>query len=221
MRNRIVAIGIAILLLVGGYARAGDMSAADLADAVMKASGIEHWPHVKTIKFTFNVAKADADRPDASFSHVWDMKKMTDTVTVNGKTMTADIMKPGSDEDSKKAFARWTNDSYWLIMPLKLKDGGVKLSMRSDETIDGKSYHVLNLSFENVGLTPGDQFDLFIDPQTNLVAMWDYMPTPEKKTRYTWENYKDFSGLKVATEHKGGGRRIYFTDVEVVMDEQK
>jgi uncharacterized protein DUF6503 len=218
MRNRIVTIAFSMLALVSGHARAGDMSAADLADAVTKASGIEHWPHVKTIKFTFNVAKADSDKPDNSFSHLWDVKKMTDTITVNGKTMTTDIMHPGSDEDSKKAFARWTNDSYWLTMPLKLKDGGVNLSTGSDETIDGKSYHVLHMSFGSVGLTPGDHYNLYIDPQTSLVAMWDYKPAPDKKTRYTWESYKDFSGLKLATEHKGGGRRIYFTDVEVLMD---
>ncbi len=74
---------------------------------------------------------------------------------------------------------------------------------------------MLRVSFEHVGLTPGGMYDLYIDPKSHLIRRWDYMPTPAEKTTGTWEGYKDFKGLKLATEHKMGARRIYFTDVSV------
>ncbi len=48
------------------------------------------------------------------------------------------------------------------------------------KTIDGAEREVLLLSFDKVGLTPKDQYRLYIDPATKLLASWDYMPEPGK-----------------------------------------
>jgi uncharacterized protein DUF6503 len=211
---RIALITSLVLMLVpAAVLRAADaMSADDLANAVFKASGGDNCMKVKTIHFTFAT-------PKSSRQHVWNVKDSTDTITVNGKSTTIKLDKMPADPAEKKMFGMWTNDSYWLVAPLKVNDKGVMRSTRADETIDGKPYHVLHLKFQDVGMTPGDQYDMFVDPQTNLVRYWDYMPKPDKKTRFSWDEYKDFSGLKLATEHKIGDtdNKIEMKDVSVEM----
>ena len=195
-----------------------DMTADSLAADVMRASGAAVWPRVKRVRFTFNV-----DRPDGSKSgrtHDWDLRKRTDTVTTtDGKTMTARLDGPNETEDAKRAFAAWTNDTYWLMAPLKVMDGGVVRSMKDDVAIEGKTYHVLHLSFESVGLTPTDQYDLFVDPESKLVRWWDFIPAKGEPRRFSWDEYKDFSGVKLSTEHKVNGKpAITFTDVQVTVE---
>ena len=57
------------------------------------------------------------------------------------------------------AYAAWINDSYWVVMPYKLQDPGVKLTYtREDKTEDGKDAHVLTMTFDSVGLTPQNKY---------------------------------------------------------------
>ena len=101
---------------------------------------------------------------------------------------------------------------------IKLLDGGVKLESGGTQEVEGTKYDVLRVSFENVGMTPGDHYNLYVDPSTHMVKRWDYMPAPDKKTSGTWEKYEKFGPLTLATEHQFGGKRIYFTDVKVETD---
>jgi hypothetical protein len=189
-----------------------------LAAEVLKASGAETWPRVTRIKFTFNVDR-DGKRV-ASVQHDWDVRAGTDTVTINGKTLTANLRDASQSGDAEQAYARWVNDSYWLLAPLKVMDAGVKRSTGATESIDGTTYDCLHLSFENVGLTPSDQYNLWVDPQTRLVRHWDYIPDKGEPRRFTWEDYQDFNGLKLATKHvaQGGGATISFSGVEVTTE---
>ncbi len=84
--------------------------------------------------------------------------------------------------------------------------------------MDGVSYEMLRLSFASVGLTPGDQYLLYIDPQSKLLRAWDYMPKPETVMHSTWEKYEDFGGLKLATEHNFAGKMIRFADIAAVVE---
>jgi hypothetical protein len=182
-----------------------------LADAVVKASGIDAWPTISHLRFTFNVA--DNGKTLMSAEHDWDVPNHKDTVTWGGKTVTVDTKTPGDSPEQKAAFQRWTNDSYWLLAPLKLKDPGVLLSYDGTRQVDGKTYEVLHMKFDAVGLTSHDQYDLYIDPATWLLARWTYRPAPDKQTSGTWEDYQDVAGLKLATNHHFGGKRVFFTNV--------
>jgi hypothetical protein len=192
------------------------LSEADaLAAAVAEASGAAVWPKVSRLRFTFNVESEG--KLAMSADHDWDVRANKATVTWKGKSVTIDLADPGDSDDAKTAFQRWTNDTYWILMPLKLFDAGVVRTLQPDQQHDGRTYRVLRLSFQGVGLTPGDQYDLLIDPETHLVRHWDYMPNPERKARFSWDNYQPYGGLKLAVEHKSadGKRRIYFTNVQV------
>ena len=124
-------------------------------------------------------------------------------------------MAANTDGDSRAAYGRWVNDSYWLLAPLKLLDRGTNLSYEGDGSIDGKKCEMLRLSFGKVGLTPKDNYLFYIDSETKMPVHWDYMPAPQKKVSGTWEKFQDFGGLKLATDHQFGDKRIYFTGVSV------
>jgi hypothetical protein len=198
-------------------AATGDDAAMKLAKQVVQAGGGNDWGKVARLKFTFNVIGADG-KPAMVAKHDWDVRKGTDAVTWNGKTVTVDLMGKHDEGDAHAAFARWTNDSYWLLAPIKLLDGGVKLEAGGQQEVEGQTYDVLHVSFEHVGMTPGDRYNLYIDPQAHLVRRWDYMPAPDKKTSGTWEDYQQFGPLKLATKHHFGNKQINFTDVEVTTD---
>ena len=63
----------------------------------------------------------------------------------------------------------WTNDTYWLLMPYKLRDPGVVLRDQGTVTRDGRAYRALGLSFEQVGETPGDRYTVFVNPANSRI----------------------------------------------------
>jgi hypothetical protein len=183
-------------------------------EAVMKQAGIDVWPSVKRIEFTFNVE--DDGKLIVSRKHAWDVKANTDEVTDLVKKTEPVKVDLGKKEPAAQ-FQQWTNDSYWLLMPLKLKDGGVKFGPVMSTRDFPPSRANVTMSFEGVGLTPGDQYDLSIDLRKNQIDHWVYRPNADKKTGFTWEDYKDFNGLILSTNHISDDkkRRIYFTDIKV------
>jgi hypothetical protein len=199
-----------LLVIFSIAANAAPPTAEEAAKAVVAASGGEHWASVESIDFTFNVEQGG--KKLVSAHHHWLVPSHQDTVTWNGKTQTVDLENPAAD--TAEAHARWVNDSYWLLAPLKLLDRGVEF-VGLDPSTDGKTHDMLRVRFKKVGLTPGDSYNFYIDPKTHLVARWDYMPSADKKISGTWEGYQEFGGLKLATEHQFGDKRIFFTDLKV------
>jgi uncharacterized protein DUF6503 len=171
-----------------------------LAQEVWQASGGENWGNVKTVDFTFAVVKNG--KTVASATHHWNVPAQTDEVRWKGKDVTVSLADPGTGDDAKAAYARWVNDSYWLLAPLKLKDKGVNVEADGRKEINGAERNVLKLSFGKVGLTPNDQYRLYIDPQSKLVTYWDYIPKGDKGMSGSWDDYQKSGGLTLATNHK-------------------
>ena len=218
MMNKFFAfIFIAIWALAPLPLRGEDQpaGAAQLAQAVWQASGGEHWPQVQTIDFTFAVEKGG--QTVASAEHHWDVAAQTDHVKWKDKDVTVNLVAPASDENAKAAYARWVNDSYWLLAPLKLKDQGVNVADEGKKKMDGTECAVLRLSFGKVGLTPNDQYRLYLDPKTKLISSWDYMEKPgESSMHATWTDYQKSGGLTLATDHQmDGGVRIRILNLKV------
>ena len=206
---------VAVFLLCAAappFAHAAD-DAQELAKAVWKASGGEHWSKVKELRFTF-IVEGDG-KELARAEHHWDVAAGTDRVKWKGKDVTVNLAAPAQDEDSKAAYARWVNDSYWLLAPLKVLDPGVKLTAEGTKQVGEAHFELLRLSFQGVGLTPGDQYLLYIHPQEKLVRAWDYIPSPDKVVHGSWDKYQQFGPLQLSTEHEFGGRIIRFADVSV------
>lgn len=206
---------VPLLFVVAGPTRGqdSDAKAQQLARDLFKASGGENWSKVKQIRFTFVVE--ENGKQLARAEHDWDVAAQTDHVKWKDKDMTVSVASMPQDEANKAGFGRWTNDSYWLLAPLKVLDPGVKLSYGGSKEVDGATCEMLHVSFEGVGMTPGDQYNFYIDPTTKLMKAWDYTPKPETEMHGTWEKYQDAGGLKLATEHNFGGKMIRFENVEV------
>jgi|GEM_PF-522070 len=73
------------------------------------------------------------------------------------------------------SYDRFLNETYWLLMPLKMRDPGVNLDYDGEKKIDRQIYDVLKLTFENVGLTPGDTYWAYVNRETHLIDRWEYI----------------------------------------------
>ena len=120
----------------------------------------------------------------------------------------------------ENAYAAWVNDTYWLISPYKLRDPGVHLEHAGEETIDGVAYDKLHLTFGEVGLTPGDQYWMFIHPETGLVERWEYVlesqePPPTAWEWLDWERYGPGIMLSSRRVREKDGRALTLGPISV------
>lgn len=86
-------------------------------------------------------------------------------VAVNGRPLDGEALA----ERLVEAHRAHINDTYWLLAPMKTMDPGVRRAIVSDSA--GTS---LRLSFDGVGLTPGDQYWLQFDPATRAMTGWTF-----------------------------------------------
>jgi len=102
----------------------------------------------------------------------------------------------------ENAYAAWVNDTYWLLAPYKLRDPGVTLAYDREESLDGKTYDVLTLSFAGVGLTPGDRYWVWIDRDSGLMDRWAYVlqnqPPDSDPTAWKWEGWQRYGDVMLA-----------------------
>ncbi|MDX1438343.1 MAG: hypothetical protein R3284_00425 [Rubricoccaceae bacterium] len=108
-----------------------------------------------------------------------------------------------------EAYERFINDSYWLLAPFKLFDDGVHRTMTPDSSDTDSS--VLRLTFENVGLTPGDRYWIRAD-SSGRVMSWSYQLEGGGRGYYHWADYTPIpvaaGTLFVATRKQRGTRSI-------------
>ena len=69
------------------------------------------------------------------------------------------------------------------------------------------------MSFENVGLTPGDHYWVFVNRKNHRVEKWQmvlqgHQPPPDE---YTWEGWEQHDGLWFPTAHKGADATTIYT----------
>jgi hypothetical protein len=202
-----------------------------VADRALKAlGGKQAWDNTRYLRFTFAGRR----------SHWWDKwtgrhrvegqtregEKYVVLENVNTKEGMAWLNGQKAEGDKAKellegAYGAWINDTYWLLMPYKLQDPGVTLTYDGTETIDGKTYDKLALSFQNVGLTPGDRYWAWINRDTGLMDRWAYilesMPKEGPATAWTWEGWQKHGNIMLAPHRGqvGGDRKLELSDIAV------
>ena len=193
-------------------ATASDEQAIQLADEVMQAmGGRTAWDTTRYFSWNFlgfrnllwdkETGNVRIEVPQDSAIYLVNVKQDTGRVVMRGK----EITQPDSLAKYVQAGKEmWINDSYWLFMPFKLKDSGVTITYMGEDTLmGGKPAEVVELQFENVGVTPQNKYQVYVDPTDHLVKQWAYYPEAAMDTpqfMLPWDNYETYGSLKLASD---------------------
>ncbi len=195
-----------------------DPKAEVVAREMMEAmGGADAWNNAHFVRFDFIVKMGGQIRADRG--HLWDKYTgryrleqtveggKAQVVLFNVNDRSGDVYVDGrklseseAAEPLEKAYGAFINDMYWLAMPWKWFDPGVNLKYLGERQRDGRTYDVVELTFEGVGLTPGDTYHAFVDKHSHLMSYWEYTLQSDRKGAWTWE-YGEFNGVTLATNH--------------------
>ena len=207
--------------------------------AIDTLAGAE-WDNARYFAFTFNVER-DGQRL-ASFPQRYD--RFTGDYRVSGKdkegvpfdvvmnvnTKEGRAWKNGEPVADPKdllalGYRRFVNDVYWLMMPLKAFDPGVKREYAGEKSdACGNTFDLVHLSFENVGLTPGDNYWMWVNRNTGLVEQWHMklqsMKPEDEPSIVDFRDYQRIGGILLSTRREIRGRNqvIRLDDVTVSKD---
>lgn len=94
----------------------------------------------------------------------------------------------------ESAYSSYINDTYWLLAPMKMMDPGVLRTHVADSS--NATTDVVKLAFQGVGLTPGDQYWMYVDKASGRLARWAFVlqGNPDAAPRaFDWEEYVSFT----------------------------
>lgn len=193
-----------------------DPAAIELADSIMVAiGGRTNWDATRFISWNFfgrrnlvwdkATGRVRIESIPDSTTYLINVNTMEGKVQIKGKELMA------SDSLTKmlnKAKSIWINDSYWLVMPFKLKDSGVTLKYMGEDTLVNQNYYnLLQVTFENVGDTPKNKYDLYVDVKDNLIKYWSYYSDAEQDSaNWTrpWDNYQQYGNILLSADRSDG-----------------
>lgn len=199
-----------------------DSKIPQIARQIAKNNGFDNWNEVSEIAFTFNV-----DRKGNHFERSWIWKPKSQDIQMISAKDTVNYNRSNMDSIAIKTDASFINDKYWLLAPFQLLwDENLEYSIQENAVapISKDTLAKLTIVYPNEGgYTPGDAYDFFYD-KDHLIREWNYRKgnAPEPSMSTTWEDYKSFKGIEVATMHsdKTGDFKLYFTDISIMKDNQ-
>ena len=191
--------------------------------------GLDNWNSTRYVNFKFQVGQNGEWR--TSRAHLWDKwegryrLESTDNEGVHTVTLFNVNNKQGkvyadgeelpaeqAQEQIDAAYRAYINDTYWLAMPWKWLEPGVNLQLLGEQTVNGEACDVVELSFEQVGLTPGDVYKAFVSKASHLMIHWEYRLQSDQEGSWDWI-YTTTNGLKLAATHtQPDGREINMGD---------
>jgi hypothetical protein len=115
----------------------------------------------------------------------------------------------------ERAYALFINDSYWLLMPYKLEDPGVNVAADGEAVVNGRPCDRLRVTFDNVGLTPGDTYWAYIDRESHRMIRWGFILERDRaasetptEALYDWPDWRSAGALLLSP------RRVRVDDPE-------
>ena len=237
MTNRISPFLLLTLLSLfvatsGSAAETRDPAAVAVAARTLEAmGGPKAFAALRTLEFDFVVERDGKEV--ARYHHVWDRwdgRYRLEGVNREGKHVLSLFNVRNRDhgqswldgvalggEDLKKAldraYGRFINDTYWLLMPAKMQDPGVNLASEGEAVKDGKTYDVVRLTFaEGIGLTPQDTYWAYVSKESGLMERWEMVLTGQEakdRSAYLWTDWQAVGGVRLAlTKTAAGGSTV-------------
>ncbi len=117
-----------------------------------------------------------------------------------------------------RAYATFVRDSWWLLMPFKLKAPGTILHFLDARSIDGQDYDIVRMTFNRVGLTPENIYDLYINRASNRIDRIDYYrDSLTAPVTFYWSDWQEIGGYLFALRRTSadGNSEIIFRDIDV------
>lgn len=195
------------------------------------------WERSQYIEFDWAVARSDGG-PPAVRSHRWDrwngIARVENTLQ-DGRTLVA--IFPTDDPETgqvwingeavvdteeaanrlRSALSTHINDSYWLVMPYKWTDPGVTVRHLGEEfeEASGIRWEKVELSFEEVGLTPQNVYRAWINDATGRMERWEHFRNAEANASpMSWEEWVRPGPISLALNRSWNGQlRIFFSHV--------
>jgi hypothetical protein len=187
--------------------------------------GVEAFAAARLLHFDF--APVREGRVAAVFHHWWDRhtgayrlegrdkqgvayRVLFDVDDRTGRAWVGDREVAGDELAAllQTGYGRFVNDTYWLLMPWKWLDPGVDLAYEGKQTVDGREYEVVRLSFgSGVGLTSNDRYWAYVSTETGRMERWAYLLQTEEgapgegaPTPWAWEDWKETAaGVSLST----------------------
>ena len=194
-----------------------DPAAVELADSIMVAmGGWENWDNTRFISWNSSGSRnliwdkkegrARIESLKDSTTYLVDLKTLAGKVYIKGQAVTrSDSMK----NMLKRAKSLWSSDSYWLVMPFKLKDNGVTLKYLGEDTLKtGDRCNVLQITYNDDGDMPLTKYHIYVDLADNLVKQWAYYSTASQDSAtfvLPWDNYKKYGNILLSADRSEGG----------------
>lgn len=195
------------------------------------AGGPDAWARVGALRFDFAVEREGERVPVRH--HLWD--RATGAYRIdwsNGDTLytalfdvddytTGTVYMDGVPlPDSTQAEAldnaerAYLNDTYWLLTPIKLFDEGVTRSIDADSS--DATAAALKLTFDGVGITPGDLYWIYVNRDTGAVVRWTFQLESGGIGQNDWSGYETFDteagAVRLATRKARTGNFAVLTD---------
>ena len=204
-----------------------------MVDAMAPDNG---WERTRYLEFDWAVNRMDGSDPLVR-AHRWDRwegNARVEAPTQEGGSYVAifntsdpesgrvwvDGVEIAGDEAAarlRSAYSAHINDSYWLIMPYKWTDPGVTARYVGEEVDEatGLRWEKVELSFEEVGLTPQNVYRGWIHPETGLMERWEHFRTADAEPSPSdWTDWTRSGPISLAMNRQSDGQvRIFFSHV--------
>ncbi|WP_350292990.1 hypothetical protein [uncultured Croceitalea sp.] len=189
-----------------------------ILEKVANAHGFENWKNVTQIAFRFNV-----DRDSTHFERSWVWRPKTNDITRISNGDTLSYNRKTMDSIAYKTNGGFINDRYWLLAPFNLIWDSANFQYTHSEgemaPIAKKPMNKLTIVYKNEGgYTPGDAYDFYF-ADDYLIREWVFRKTnqAEPSMTTTWENYNNYNGIIIATDHKKDESvfNLFFDDIAI------
>lgn len=182
------------------------------AEKIANAHGYQNWKNVSEIAFTFNGKRS------------WKWQPKTNAVSFIQDTIKVSYNRAKIDSTVTKIDPAFVNDKFWLLIPFQLvwdESASISKTVKAEAPISKTEMNKITLLYGNEGgYTPGDAYDIYFGDDY-MIKEWAFRKgnKPEAGLINTFENYQDFSGIKLALDHKKAEDdwNLQLSNIEVVL----